>query len=121
MAKITSFKQGGKRKTFTEHTKLVYLNIPDASGNSIETQVGAISKRGWGDYLEYRVFYTKLEYPVKSRNISYIENHEESYVLMDTFTSLIEANAYVKRHFKDTTTLKKEMFNVYIKLLNTLG
>lgn len=121
MATISSFKNGGKRKTFTEHTKHVYLQLTDASGNTVQTKVGCISKRGWGDYLEYRVFYTKPEYPVKSRNISHIENHEESFVLMDTFTSLPEANAYVKKHFKDTKALKMEMFNVYIKLLNTLG
>ena len=121
MLKITSFKQGGKRKTFTEHTKLIYLNLPDSSGNTVQTQVGVISKRGWGDYLEYRVYFTKPEFPVKSRNVLQDTNTEESYVLMDTFTSLIEANAYVKRNFKDTDALKKEMFNVYLKLLNTLG
>lgn len=121
MLKITSFKQGGKRKTFTEHTKIIYLSLPDSSGNTVQTQVGVISKRGWGDYLEYRVYYTKPEYPVKNRNVLQDSNTEESFVLMDTFTSLIEANAYVKRNFKDTDALKKEMFNVYIKLLTSLG
>ena len=121
MLKITSFKNGGKRKQDTEYTKLISLNLTDGSGRSIPTQVGVIAKKGWGDYLEYRVYYTKIEYPVKNRNILADSNTEESFVLMDTFTSLIEANAYVKRHFKDTDALKKEMFNVYLKLLTSLG
>lgn len=121
MLKITSFKSGSTRKHFTEYTKHIILNLPEPDGTTVPTKVGAIGKKGWGDYLEYRVYYCKEQYPIHSRGQHHPENHEQTFVLMNTFADLTLANAYVKKHFKNTETLKKEMFNVYLKLLNTLG
>ena len=134
MARITSFKNGSKRKPSTEYNKDIYLNI-----NGIDTKVGMIGKTGWGGFLEYRVYYFKSDFGVASRSrllVDHINKHgspsacgsklatvksDQSVVLMQTYDNLQEANGYAKRVFKDTKTLKTEMFNVYLKLLQALG
>lgn len=131
MARITSFKNGSKRKhSSTEYCKDIYLNL-----NGIDTKVGVIGKTGWGEFLEYRVYYFKSDFGVASRSqmlVDHTNKHnlrvqpltnksDESVVLMQTYDNLKEAVGYAKRVFKDTKALKTEMFNVYLKLLQALG
>jgi len=128
--KITSFKNGSKRKGSQEYNKDIYLNL-----NGIETKVGMIGKTGWGEFLEYRVYFFKNDFGIASRSqmlVDHTNKHnlrvqpltnksDESVVLMQTYDNLKEAVGYAKRVFKDTKALKTEMFNVYLKLLQALG
>lgn len=130
MARITSFKNGSKRKPSMEYYKDIYLNL-----NGIETKVGMIGKTGWGEFLEYRVYFFKNDFGIASRSqmlVNHTNKHnlrvqpltnksDESVVLMQTYDNLKEAVGYAKRVFKDTKALKTEMFNVYLKLLQALG
>lgn len=125
---ITSFKKGSKRKDPSETLKDIWW-----TNYLTEKKVGGISKHSYGgDWQEYRVYYIRPEYKVTARARSHNQrphehpltpspNTQDSYVLMECFDDLSLANAYVKKHFASAETLKKEMFNVYVKLLQPLG
>lgn len=76
-------------------------------------KLGALTpiKRG-GGVVEYRVFYVCPNYN---------KNSHDSWVLMDIFPSEEEAKTYIHSVFHSKETLKEEMFNVYIKLLQPIG
>lgn len=126
--KITSFKKGSKRKDPSETVKGIWWN-----DHHTERRVGGIGKHnGGGDWQEYRVYYVRPEYKVTARARQHNQrpyehpltpspNTQDSYVLMECFDDLSLANAYVKKHFSSPEALKKEMFNVYVKLLQPLG
>lgn len=123
--RITSFKSGSRRKNSygtTEHCKDIFLLTQGK-----EMKVGLIAKSWSGDWREYRVYFLQEHFPVKARSTNVVNYHnqmpneDESSVLMETFTDLSQANAYAKRVFQTNETLKKEMFNVYLKLLQPLG
>lgn len=128
--KITSFKNGSKRKSLSEHIKnIVWVELPSHE----ERWVGGISKNSYGGaWQEYRVYYVKPEYALNARSVKHNRksteypltpspNTQNSFVLMECFEDLALANAYVKKHFVNAEALKKEMFNVYLKLLQPLG
>lgn len=129
--KVTSFKAGSRRKQQTEHIKDI-IWIEDFPSNT-EQVVGGIAKFNYGgEWQEYRVYYVRPEYKVTARAphhnarpqmhpLTPSPDTENSYVVMECFTDLSMANAYVKKHFASPETLKQEMFNVYIKLLQPLG
>ena len=129
--KITSFKQGSKRKDPSETIKDIIWCEPYPKDT--EQTVGGIARYNYGgEWQEYRVYYMRPEYKVTARSHMFNQrpkehpltpspNTQNSYVLMECFTDLPSANAYVKKHFKSPETLKQEMFNVYIKLLQPLG
>lgn len=126
--KVTSFKAGSKRKHQTEICKdIIWID------SNTEQVVGAIAKYNYGgEWQEYRVYYMRPEYKVNARAphhnarpdmhpLTPSPNTQNSYVVMECFTDLSLANAYVKKHFASPEALKQEMFNVYIKLLQPLG
>lgn len=71
-----------------------------------------------GKVVEYRVFYVRPDYEVEASGST---NHVDNWVLMDIFPNEEEAKKYVHSVFHSKETLKEEMFNVYLKLLQPLG
>lgn len=80
-------------------------------------KLGALTpiKMGKG-LIEYRVFYVCPNYKMGSSN-----NSHDGWVLMDIFPSEEEAKEYIHSVFHSKETLKEEMFNIYIKLLQPIG
>lgn len=124
---ISSLKDGYSRVKIKEKCKVIEW----LDGNDV-TEVGVMAKTGCGDWLEWRVLYSRPLYPVTNRASAYNNNPrcqphaeqpdtEKTYILMECFNDLKDAKAYVKKHFESPETLKKEMFNVYLKMLHPLG
>lgn len=125
---VTSFKAGSKRKDPSSTLKDIVWHTSKG-----EQVVGAIAKwNSHSSWQEYRVYYMRPEYQVTARATNFNNspqiypltpkpNTQNSYVLMECFQSLTEANRYVKKHFNTRKTLKEEMFNVYVRLLQPLG
>lgn len=111
---ITTY--NSKRKVATQNIKEIYWHDRKTDERK---RLGAIAKCKTSIGSEYRVYYVRDGYSVDGRCDG---THDfRSWVVMDIFPTQVEAERYVTDVFHDKDTLKEEMFNVYVKLLQPLG
>ncbi len=109
--------------TYNSKRKVASQNVKEILWHDRKTnhrkRLGAITKANTSVGSEYHVYYIRDNYIVEGKSDG--SKDTRNWVLMDIFPTLKDAERYVCDVFYDKTTLKEEMFNVYIKLLQPLG
>lgn len=105
-----------KRKVASQSVKEIFWHDRKTDKRQ---RLGAITKANTSDGIEFQVYYIRDNYTVEGKSDGGTDT--QNWVLMDIFPSLKDAEKYVCSVFHNEVTLKEEMFNVYIKLLQPLG
>lgn len=105
-----------KRKVASQNVKEIFWHDRKTDKRQ---RLGAITKAATSNGAEFHVYYIRDNYLVEGKSDGSTDT--QNWVLMDIFPSLKEGEKYVASVFHNEVTLKEEMFNVYIKLLQPLG